>query len=135
SRPSATRSPTRADLTSIAITGTTASRATRSTCCASTSTPSTPIRPASSTDRRSRMQFYFSIYDANDAAAVESRLSLARTLPGGQVLLRGDLSSALKSWAPDRQLPGASAVVPAYGELLVFKSDVAAADAFASPAG
>jgi uncharacterized protein (TIGR02118 family) len=51
------------------------------------------------------------------------------------MLLSGGLTSALKSWASDRQLPGASAPVPAHGELLAFNSDVAAADALASLAG
>jgi uncharacterized protein (TIGR02118 family) len=88
------------------------------------------------------MQIHLSIYDLDGetpektARLQETRDRLNRSLPGLQMLLPGSLRSGLESWGQGRHLPGAQAAsVPGRGELLVFNSDIAAAEAFASPAG
>lgn len=88
------------------------------------------------------MQIHLSLYDLEGgtpeqtASLQEARDGLVRRLPGLRMLLTGGLRPGLDSWGQGRHLPGAgSAGVPGRGELLVFDSDVAAAEAFASPAG
>jgi len=88
------------------------------------------------------MQIHLSIFDLEGetpeeiAQLQEARDAITRRLPGLQMLLTGSLRSGLDSWGQGRHLPGAAAAkVPNRGELLVFKSDVAAAEAFTSSAG
>ena len=88
------------------------------------------------------MQIHLSIYDLEGetpekaARLQEARDRLTRRLPGLRMLLTGSLRSGLDSWGQGRHVPGAEAAkVPSRGELLVFNSDVAAAEAFASSAG
>jgi uncharacterized protein (TIGR02118 family) len=88
------------------------------------------------------MQIHLSLHDLEGdtpeqtASPQAARAGLVRRLPGLRMLLNGRLRPGLDSWGQGRHLPGAgSARVPGRGELLVFDSDVAAAEAFASPAG
>jgi len=88
------------------------------------------------------MQINLSIYDLAGESSEEierardERERLARRLPGLKILLTGSLRSGLESWGAGRHLPGAAgAPVPGWGEVLVFNSDAAAAEALASPAG
>jgi uncharacterized protein (TIGR02118 family) len=88
------------------------------------------------------MQIQLSIYDLKGETCEEiertreERERLARRLPGLKMLLTGSLRSGLESWGQDRQLPGAGDdLVPGWGEVLVFNSDAAAGEAFASLAG